>query len=95
MGRWGGGTGLSASAHPPRTTATGDGAANPGNQGQKARREPKRSQEGGKARGNREASGTTPEVAVRRRQRLRSTETTPIRAQNDRNPEALATYGRK
>lgn len=91
----GGRTGLSASAHPPRTTVTGDGAANPGEQGQKAPREPKRSQEERKARGNREARGTTPEVVVRGGQRLRSPEITPIRAQNDRNPEALATYGRK
>lgn len=52
-------------------------------------------QEAGKARGNGQVRRTAPEVGVGSTQLLCSQEITQLRAQNDRNPEALATYRRK
>lgn len=97
-GEWaGGGRNVGSLRHLThlRTIAASDGAASRGDRGQKVWRGPEKGQGGRKPRGNSQVRGTTAELGVGSRQPLGLQEVTQIRAQNDRNLEALATYGRK
>ena len=93
MGRWGAERGfLRHLTHLP-TTAAGHSAAS-FDQGPKAQRGPERGRGWG-GKGEHETRRTAAELGVGSGQRRDRLELTQIRAQNDRDPEALATYGRK
>lgn len=90
----GGGTGLSASPHPPPDDSGGPQRGEPG---RPAAEGPEGTREGsvGGGKGVQETRRTAAELGVGSGQQRDRLELTQIRAQNDRDPEALATYGRK
>lgn len=95
MARWGAERGcLRHLTHLPTTTA-GGGTASRAVTGRRPGGDPRGVREGEKMRGNLEARTTPAELGVGNGQRLGRLEVTQIWAQNDRNPEALATCGRK